>query len=127
MFNPQIPSVPIPSVPLKEKQRGNGRIGLKTPNPPSRFPNSGNERGTNGNGGNERNCKADAPHLDDERLTLTAAALLEESLFDAAQTLAAQKGVQLSRAHSGYLLSWGTVTRHYSDITDVADFVRGLP
>lgn len=64
--------------------------------------------------------------MDDERLPLTAAALLEESLFDAAQTLAAQKGLQLRRAHAGYLLAWGSVTRHYSDITDVADFVRGV-
>lgn len=51
-------------------------------------------------------------------------ALMEQSLFDAAQELAAKRGKALKRTATGYRLSWPGVTRHFIDLYDVADFVN---
>jgi hypothetical protein len=62
-----------------------------------------------------------------ELMPLTAAALIEESWFDATQALAAQRGWEFARASTGYRVSCAGVTRHYLDLRDAADFVRSLP
>lgn len=62
-----------------------------------------------------------------ERMPLTAAALVEESWFDAAQTLAAKRGWEFARSSTGYRVSCAGVTRHYIGLREAADFVRSLP
>lgn len=64
--------------------------------------------------------------MDDELMPLTSAALMEEALFSANQTLAAQKGMELHRSPSGYTLTRPGVTRHFWELDAVADVVRGL-
>jgi len=59
-----------------------------------------------------------------EQMPLTSEALIEQSLFDAAQTLATQHGQALTRTANGYRVSGHGTTRHYIDLHDAADFVR---
>lgn len=65
--------------------------------------------------------------MDKELMPLTSPALVEESWFDAAQTLAAKHGWEFARSCTGYRLSCAGVTRHYLSLRDAADFVRSLP
>lgn len=69
------------------------------------------------------NTRADAHRLA-EQMPLTSEALIEQSLFDAAQTLATQHGKALTRTTNGYRVSGHGTTRHYIDLHDAAEFVR---
>lgn len=59
-----------------------------------------------------------------EQMPLTSEALIEKSMFDAAQTLATQHGKALTRTANGYRVSGHGTTRHYIDLHDAAEFVR---
>lgn len=65
------------------------------------------------------------PHDLRDSEPLASEALTEQSLFDAAQYLAAQHGKELKRTATGYRVSWPGFTRHCIDLHDAADFVRG--
>jgi hypothetical protein len=79
MINTEIPSVPNPSVPLKENILRNGRNWSQYPIPPVRIRVNENERRTDGNGGNGRASlpktaaqflKAIKPELSDWRMCI---------------------------------------------------------
>lgn len=52
---------------------------------------------------------------------------IEIAMFDAAQTLAGQKGYRLVRGSNGYILGAPGVVRRFGHIEDVAQYIRKAP